>query len=139
VKRIVEPELLDELPPEDARAVRSRGDLRRLNWLMRHAAIFRATLKARLQKPPRVLAEIGAGDGTLMLKLASQMHKLWPQAQVILVDRHDIVSSQTLRGFQQFDWQVQTATVDAFDWLASARTWTLCWQISFCTISRTKN
>ena len=35
VNRLVEPEILDELDPADKRAVRSRRDLRLVNWFMR--------------------------------------------------------------------------------------------------------
>ncbi len=43
MNRIVKPELLDELPPADPRAVRSRRDLRRVNaWMRNHAIMARA-------------------------------------------------------------------------------------------------
>ena len=43
MKRIIEPELLDTLPPDDPRAVRSRRDLRRVNaWMRNHAIMARA-------------------------------------------------------------------------------------------------
>ncbi len=38
--RTVVPELLDELPPDDPRAMHSRGDLRRVNRLMGNADIM---------------------------------------------------------------------------------------------------
>jgi hypothetical protein len=117
VKRTVEPELLDELPPDDARAIRSRGDLRRLNGLMRHAALFRAALTARQKRPPQVIAEMGAGDGTLMLKLAGQIHTDWPGVQVVLVDRQNVVADTTLKQFRQFGWEAEVATSDVFDWI----------------------
>ena len=40
MKRIVQPELLDALPPDDPRAVRSRRDLRRVNAWMRNHTIM---------------------------------------------------------------------------------------------------
>ena len=43
MKRIIEPELLDALPPDDPRAAGSRHDLRRLNtWMRNHAIMVRA-------------------------------------------------------------------------------------------------
>ena len=51
MKRIIEPELLDTLPPDDPRAVRSRRDLRRVNaWMRNHAIMIRA-LQAGLNDP----------------------------------------------------------------------------------------
>jgi len=40
------PELLDELPPDDPRAVHSRGDLRRVNKLMGNADIVAGAVGA---------------------------------------------------------------------------------------------
>lgn len=120
MKRTVEPEILDELPPDDPRAIRSRADLRRLNWLMWHGPIFRDILKANLKQPPRVITEIGTGDGTLMLNLAAELHTHWPGVRVILVDRQKVVSDATLEGFQKFGWHAELVTADIFNWVSSA-------------------
>ena len=48
MRRIVEPELLDGLPREDPRAIRSRRDLRRVNVLMRNHSVMADALR-RLQ------------------------------------------------------------------------------------------
>src|SRR5665213_1028567 len=46
MKRIVEPELLDALPPDDPSAIRSRQDLRRVNaWMRNHELRARALKK----------------------------------------------------------------------------------------------
>lgn len=119
MKRTVERELLDELPPDDLDAVHSRGDLRRLNWLMRHGPILCAALSGNLKTIPQRIAEIGAGDGSLMLELAAQMHTHWPGVRVILVDRQKVVTEATLKRFCQFNWQAEAVTADAFDWLAT--------------------
>ena len=62
--RLVAPEILDTLPPEDAAARHSRRDLRRINGWMRNPAWFRAQLARRLRPGERVV-ELGAGDGGL--------------------------------------------------------------------------
>lgn len=59
--RTVTPELLDILPVEDARAQRSRQDLRRINWLMGNGRWWRRTV-ARALRPGECILEIGAGD-----------------------------------------------------------------------------
>jgi hypothetical protein len=115
MKRIVEPELLDELPPDDPCAVHSRRDLRRLNWCMRHLDIFCAA--AALVPPPRSIAELGAGDGTLMLAIARRMHQRWPAVRVTLVDRQKTVAAETLARFGQFGWSAEAVIADVFDWL----------------------
>ena len=43
MKRLVQPELLDSLPPDDPRARGSRRDLRRVNWWMGHHVILART------------------------------------------------------------------------------------------------
>ena len=75
--RLLEPEWLDELPPDDARAVRSRGDLRRINAIMGNARIL-----ARHLGSARRVADLGGGDGSLMRGLAKKRN-----LEVINVDR----------------------------------------------------
>ncbi|QYM79040.1 hypothetical protein K0B96_00045 [Horticoccus luteus] len=69
MRRIVEPEWLDELPPEDPAAIHSRRDLRWINRRLGTAAWLRGQLATRRAPGERVI-ELGAGDGTLALDLA---------------------------------------------------------------------
>lgn len=62
--RRVQPELLDHLPADAPAAVRSRRDLRVINFLMGNVRWFRRRLPA-LMKPGEGVLEIGAGDGAL--------------------------------------------------------------------------
>jgi len=117
IPRSIEPEWLDGLPPDDPRALRSRRDLRRVNALMRNTAIVAGELKRNFpNRSPRVIAELGAGDGTLMLRLAERMQ--WPGVHAVLLDQQDIVSTRTLAGFTALSWTAETATADVFEWLA---------------------
>jgi hypothetical protein len=118
--RIVAPEWLDTLPADDPRARRARGDLRRLNWLMRHAPLLCAALRNHLAGPPAQLVELGAGDGSLALALARELHGGWPGVRVRLIDRQATVSAATLAGFQKLGWPAQATVADAFDWLREA-------------------
>ncbi|MFS8137957.1 MAG: hypothetical protein ACMG50_07525, partial [Thermomonas sp.] len=62
--RIVEPELLDQLPANDPRAIRSRSDLRRINWLMGTTGLLANALDPLLaNRPDAHIIELGAGDG----------------------------------------------------------------------------
>lgn len=61
----VEPELLDALPADDPQAIGSRADLRRLNFLMGHAAHLSCAVRHPvasdpLQTVPLQLVELGA-------------------------------------------------------------------------------
>ena len=118
--RRVRPELMDNLPPTDLRAIRSRTDLQRLNWLMSHASHIQraaAAIPASSGRSGLRIVELGAGDGTLMLAVARRLAPIWPRAHVILVDRSDSVAPQTLAGFSSLGWEAQPLTRDVFEWL----------------------
>ncbi len=68
--RVLEPEWLDELPPQDPRAVRSRADLRRVNWVMANARLLAKALTEGLTPGTRIV-DLGSGDGSLMLGVAN--------------------------------------------------------------------
>ncbi|HEX4342761.1 MAG TPA: methyltransferase domain-containing protein [Verrucomicrobiae bacterium] len=120
MKRVVEPEILDELSPEHPDAIVSRRDLRRLNHIMHHVPLMRSALVSGTKVPPVHIIELGAGDGSLMLELAAQMHREWPNVTVLLVDRQPVVSQKTLSQFQEFGWTAKSVVADVFDWLPMA-------------------
>jgi hypothetical protein len=116
--RRVEPEWLDELPQADPRAVWSRRDLKRINGWMQQGRIMRRLVIAALEEStPRRFIELGAGDGTFMLALAKRLAPRWRDVKVTLVDRQDIVTDRTRRGFRDLGWQAETISADVFDFL----------------------
>ncbi len=118
MKRVLEPELLDELPVNDAGAAGSRRDLQRLNRIMGHSGILCDLLEAGMrEQPPRRIVELGAGDGTLMLGVARYLSRRWPRVEVVLVDCKNAVTDKTLAEFAALGWPVETVTADIFDWL----------------------
>ena len=120
--RCVEPEWLDELPPQDPRAIRSRHDLQRVNcWMQQIGIMQRALTGCCGQRAPRALLELGAGDGTFMLRLARRLAPHWKKIKVVLIDRQNIVSDETREGFKALGWEAETITADVFDFLAQAR------------------
>ena len=121
MSRRVEPELLDTLPAGDPRAVRSRSDLRRINRLMGTQAVLGDALDGIVQdnQQPR-LVELGAGDGTLLLRLARSRAKYWPKVQLDLLDMQPVVRSETLTDFRSLGWDAQIIGADAFDWFAQS-------------------
>ena len=121
MERVVERELLDDLPPEDPGAVGSRRDIARLNRLMGHARILRRLLEPAMGEPgPRRIVELGAGDGTLTLRLAEILSPRWKEVELTLVDQREVVNHRTRAAFEALGWRVETATADVFDWLADA-------------------
>src|SRR5439155_6261981 len=117
-----DPEWLDELPAEDARAIASRRDLHRINGLMGHVRLL---VEAWRQNEPdrwiSTVVELGAGDGTFLLEAARSLSGRSGPFKVILIDRLNIVSEQTLDGFRELGWTPEVVVADVFDWLAHAR------------------
>jgi hypothetical protein len=115
-ERRLEPEWLDHLPAADPRAVHARRDLRLVNRIMGHARIIAKPLRALPANAPRI-AELGAGDGTLLLRIAQAPG--WAQtAHVVLVDREPAVSADTLERYRERGCRVTIDAGDVFDWLA---------------------
>ena len=137
MKRIVEPEWLDELPPDDPRAAGSRRDLRRLNaWMRNHAIMADALQAAANGRTTKRIVELGAGDGDFLLRVAQRLSAfgvppsggpnrlkpelqttgMWTKANVTLLDRHKVVTPQTLAAFAALGWRVEVVGLDIFDW-----------------------
>jgi len=76
MRRLVEPEILDRLSVDDPAAVRSRWDLRWINFLMGNES-WLARQIAGLPFVEKGVWEIGAGEGGLLRRLAS-LHPEWP-------------------------------------------------------------
>ncbi len=74
--RILTPEILDFLGPDDPRAIGSRRDLVRINTVMRQSALMADALAGA--PAPRLLADLGGGDGRFLLGVARRLAKRWP-------------------------------------------------------------
>jgi len=118
--RIVMAEILDEMDPDEPQARRSRRDLQRVHVAMGTLTILRGTIgRLRLPTPPHRILELGAGDGTLMLRLARVLAARWPGVELTLLDRQDLVSAETRDAYRELGWQVSVATNDVLDWARS--------------------
>jgi hypothetical protein len=115
--RVLQPELLDELPVDDPRARRSRRDLRRVNFLMGNPIILAGALRGiRCLGTPIRLLELGAGDGTLLLNVARRLH--WPSpVEAELLDRQELISAETRAGFRMLGWNCTSLLVDLHKWV----------------------
>jgi hypothetical protein len=119
-RRRVEPEELDGLAADDPRGRRSRNDLRRVHVAMRSIAnLQRAVARLQLAVQPRRILELGAGDGTLLLRFARVQRPRWNGVKLTLLDRVDLVSEETLAGYRELGWQVNFLRADALEWAAS--------------------
>lgn len=110
--------MLDHLPEADPRAIRARRDLRRINRVMAALTILCRGIDAATRgRPPRHIIELGAGDGTLLLRVARRRAAKWPGVEATVVDRQDLVSANTRAGFVKLGWNLRVVTRDVFDWL----------------------
>jgi hypothetical protein len=112
-KRCVEPEWLDTLPADDPRAARSRRDLARVNRIMGHAGILAAALRRHGASAAPALAELGGGDGTLLLRVTVRR----PPRRVVLVDRQPVVDERTRARYAERGIALEVQAADVFDWL----------------------
>ena len=117
MKRLVEPEWLDELPSDDPRAIRSRHDLLRVNAWMRHPSLMAGALQNGLNGPaPGKIIELGAGDGNFLLTVAQIIATRWPDVNVTLLDLQKNVSAETLAALTGLGWRAEVLVADVFNW-----------------------
>lgn len=127
--RIVLPEHLDALDPQDPGAIESRGDLRRVHRAMRTVSIMKQAVKRlQLRQPPRRILELGGGDATLVLRLAQALRPRWPEVDLTVLDCHDIVSPRTRAAYGKIGWKLNVLRQDALRWATEtdARHYDLC-------------
>lgn len=122
--RLVEPETLDGLSPDDPAAVRSRRDLKRVHRAMGTRTILRRALLdlcgPRPAAAPLRVLELGAGDGSLMLGVARALGPAWARVELTLLDRQPIVARATLEGYEKAGWRATAHVADVLDWARDA-------------------
>jgi len=122
--RIVAEETLDHLSPDDPAAIRSRRDLVRIHKAMGTRSIvargWQELMPTERTRGPLRILEIGAGDGSLLLGVARSLSPRWPQVQLTLLDRQDIVHPRTLAAYGEWGWSAQTHVVDVLAWASGA-------------------
>ena len=111
-ERVLTPEILDNLSPADPRAVRSRRDLVLINAVMRQGVIMAGLLSEF--PAPKLIADLGGGDGRFMLGVARRLARRWQGVTVMIADRQPIVSVETRAGFARLGWRCESLTGDVF-------------------------
>lgn len=117
-----------------AGATRLRHDLRRLHRALGTATVLRRAIdRLGLGAPPRRILDLGAGDGSLLLRVARAMPPSWRGVEVTLLDREDLVGSATHKGFARLGWTLRSETIDVFDWarMAAPGGFDLCLSVLF--------
>jgi len=123
MRRVVQPELLDTLPPESPEARQSRLDLRRVNRLMGHPGrLIRGILPllpTAPQRPWRIL-ELGAGDAVLSGQIWNRLPVPPVGSQLVLLDQAAIGEPGALNQLEARGWKIELVKSDAFAWLEDA-------------------
>ncbi len=121
MNRTLQPEILDELPPADPRAIQSRRDLRRINALMGNVnSINRFLANSLPARANCILLEIGAGDGNIALQVAKRLASRGGSGRVLLLDRQAANVESTAAALSRIRWTSEFIHADIFDWLQSA-------------------
>ena len=94
--------------------MRSRADLRRVNWMMANAGILARALAPHVRPGDRI-ADLGSGDGRLMLRVGRRLPR---GMEITLVDRAPVVSDDTLREFEAAGHKARVAARDALDFIS---------------------
>jgi hypothetical protein len=113
--RVLQPELLDELPPSDPRAVHSRRDLRRINAVMGNGRALARFVEQYVCQPhigsPISIVEIGAGEGYIAAQVARALSARGVRGNLLLVDR----IPQKIAPVE--NWALEVVEADVFAWL----------------------
>jgi hypothetical protein len=116
--RVLTPELLDSLPSNDPAAQASRRDLRRLHPLLGQIGLWTRWFAEKFPaRPPASLADLGAGDGSL---LGTVLLRAYPKgghgARIFFVDRQPVVPESTLAHLRRCNWLPTVMATDIFEW-----------------------
>jgi hypothetical protein len=117
--RVLSSEILDVLAPDDPRAQRSRRDLVLINTLMCQSRIMAEALSAF--PAPKLIADLGGGDGRFMLRVARRLSERWPGVTIMIADRRAVVSAQTRACFARLGWRCESLTGDVLETLPLIR------------------
>lgn len=119
MNRKLSPELLDALPSNDPRAIRSRRELRRVNAWMGNARWLAGALRPcweRSDRGPRVVTDLGTGDAWVTW---STLHRVTrggtveAGSRLHLVDQQPVVAGPTIERFRSRGWQAVVIEDDA--------------------------
>lgn len=112
--RIVLPEKLDHLPPENPQAIGSRRDLARINALMMNGRVVAGLLAGR---PLSNVLEIGAGDGRFLLSVVRRLGSSSSGACLTLLDRQPLMTETRRAEFYRLGWRCENVSSDVFEYL----------------------
>jgi hypothetical protein len=96
---------------------------------MRSLSILqRAWSHLQLKRPPARIIELGAGDGSLLLRFARAVPPQPFKTRLVLLDRQQLVSAETIDQFRSVGWDAEVECNDALRWARASQrdTYDLC-------------
>ncbi|MGH8202050.1 MAG: methyltransferase domain-containing protein [Steroidobacteraceae bacterium] len=69
-----------------------------------------------MTRQPRRILELGAGDGSLMLRLAQSLRPLWRDVEVTFIDRQDLIGPEVRKPLELLGWDIRVLRMDVLDW-----------------------
>ncbi|MBT5925319.1 MAG: hypothetical protein HOH33_01735 [Verrucomicrobia bacterium] len=119
--RQVQPEILDNLPPDDPGAVRSRKDLRLINVLMNHTRLLRRAIHPQIHRGNALrVFETGAGDGSLAGKIWKDWGAVPKGSRIDFVDKAGCLSPEVKAPLELLGWEIREYACDVFEWVKDA-------------------
>jgi len=117
--RRLSPEILDHLPPDDPAARASRRDLQRLHPILGQIGLWTRWFRQNFpHRPPASLADLGAGDGSLLVTV---LLRAFPQgghgARLFFVDRQPVVPESTLAHLRRCNWLPTVVPAGVLEWV----------------------
>ncbi len=76
-----------------------------------------AKSKGLIDRSPLRVLELGAGDGSMMLRVARALKPRWPKVQLTLLDRLDLLDAKTRAGYSAIGWTAVPKIMDALEWV----------------------
>jgi hypothetical protein len=76
----------------------------------------RAIAGLSLPLPPKRILELGAGDGSLLLRFAGTRDPPWQNVELTLLDRYDLLAAGTRAAFDRLGWEVEVECADVLEW-----------------------
>jgi hypothetical protein len=121
MERVVQPEQLDQLPADHPQAIRSHRDLRHIHfWMGNPWWVARSLQSAVTRHPPRQIIDLGAGDGTFLLRCLRRVTGLPRGTELVLVDQRHSVGQDVVAALRAHGWNPRVEQIQALDWLESA-------------------
>jgi hypothetical protein len=75
--------------------------------------------------------EIGAGDGSMMLRLARARARRWPGVELTLLDQQPLVAAPTLAAFRELGWSPRVEVREVLGWLDGP---VVAWDVVFANL-----